>query len=189
MELMVNCWDRKPLGKGWRVRPGWNWNHLGSSSQQVNWEEGNELASPWLLFLGRRWCSETLKWSSAVPWALQLVLPYSSPPCCLRCHRHPQPASSTIHPQHISQRKSFLPLFPTKRGQRSTNFSCSSHACTWQHLVRGIYVEGGSFTLPHFLDVIQEKNTVWRFGIRVISFRRSLLLHFEVHLKVLKCQL
>lgn len=129
----VNCWDSRTLGKGWRMKPGWNQgqeHQLGSSSQQVKWEEGNELATAWLLFPGRRGCSETLKWGSAVPWALQLVLPCCSPPCCLHCHRHLQPASSTLHSQHISQTTSFLPLLPTKRGQRAKNLPCSMHACS-----------------------------------------------------------
>lgn len=137
----VNCWDRTPLGKGWRMRPGWNQgqeHQLGSTSQQVKREKGNELASLWLLFPGWRCCSETLKWGSSVPWALQLVLPCSSPPCCLHCHGHLQPASSTLHSQHISKAKSFLPLLPSKRGQSTTNLTCSRHACSLGALVRDI---------------------------------------------------
>lgn len=60
--------------------------------------------------------------------------------CSLCCPTPGLPAACTVTdissqlPPHstayISQTKSFLPLLPTKRGQRSTNLSCSRHACS-----------------------------------------------------------
>lgn len=158
----VNCWDRRPLGKGWRMRPGWNqgWEQqLGISSHLIKWEEGNELASPWLLFPGRRCCSETLEWGSAVPRVLQLVLPCSSPPCCLHCHRHLQSASSTLHAQHTSQTKSFFTSPPHQEGPEDykppLQQACLQPGSIWSEGY--IWEKEEVFTLPLLFDVIMRK--------------------------------
>lgn len=93
---------------------------LESSSQQVKREEGRELATPWLLVPWREMMTVVRCWNGAVqlPQVCSLCCPAPTLPAAYTVIGiSTQPPPRSVHT--TSQTKSFLPLLPTKRGQRA----------------------------------------------------------------------